>query len=270
MLANPGQVQMESIDDEVAARIASLQVVNPPDIRPSVLEELDLADRYFALQTVAGEVHIAYNRRGVSYVQRVVDVDDFETHFRQQFRRPAFLTAQPQPSLIRKIEATLEGNTRVQPPFDLSSVTDFNRAVLLKALQIPYGQVRPYTWIAQEIGHPKAQRAVGTALARNPIPLLIPCHRVVRNDGIIGNYGMGGPSVKRRILEAEGADPQSIESLSRAGFRLVGSDTTHIFCFPTCTHARRVADNHKVRFESVGQALRLGFRACKVCRPAVL
>jgi methylated-DNA-[protein]-cysteine S-methyltransferase len=66
------------------------------------------------------------------------------------------------------------------------------------------GQVRTYSWIASEIVYPKAVRAVGSALARNPVPVFIPCHRVVRSDGIIGNYGLGGPDAKRSILAAEG------------------------------------------------------------------
>jgi O-6-methylguanine DNA methyltransferase len=88
--------------------------------------------------------------------------------------------------------------------FDLRSVTEFERAVLLKAREIPRGQVRTYRWIAAQIGHPAAVRAVGSALRKNPVPVLIPCHRVVRSDGRIGNYGLGGSANKRAILAAEG------------------------------------------------------------------
>ena len=112
--------------------------------------------------------------------------------------------------------------------------------MLLKALQIPRGEVRPYGWIASEIGHPAAVRAVGTALGHNPVPLLIPCHRVVRSDGHIGQYSLGGPENKRTLLEWEGADPDELERLAKAGIRYFGSDTTHIVCHPTCHHARRV------------------------------
>jgi len=255
---------------DVVARLRELHPVEPPPaLRGNVLEELDLCDRYFRFPTIAGEVFIAYNHRGISFIERVDAVADFDTEFRDAFSRPAYATDNPPPSLVRQIETTLAGISRSRPHFDLSHVTDFEREVLLKALEIPYGQVRPYTWIAREIGHPKAQRAVGSALAGNPIPLLIPCHRVVRSDGIIGNYGLGGTLVKRRILEAEGADPRSLENLARSGFRLVGSDTTHIFCFPTCSHARRVTPNHLMRFASVEQARGSGYRPCKVCRPAV-
>jgi len=65
--------------------------------------------------------------------------------------------------------------------------------------------VRTYADLAVAIGRPKAVRAVGNALSRNPVPLLIPCHRVVRRDGSLGQFNMGGPEVKRRLLELEGA-----------------------------------------------------------------
>ena len=65
--------------------------------------------------------------------------------------------------------------------------------MLTKTLEIPSGEVRPYGWVAREIGRPKAVRAVGSALGRNPVPVLIPCHRVVRSDGHVGNYGLGVP-----------------------------------------------------------------------------
>lgn len=103
------------------------------------------------------------------------------------------------------------------PRFDLSGLTEFERAVLEKTLEIPPGQVRSYAWVAREIGRPRAVRAVGSALARNPIPVLIPCHRVVRSDGVIGQYGAGGTAAKRAILESEGVDTRRLRRLEAAG-----------------------------------------------------
>jgi O-6-methylguanine DNA methyltransferase len=151
--------------------------------------------------------------------------------------------------------------------YDLRGLSEFERAVLLKALEIPRGQVRPYAWIAREIGRPKAVRAVGTALAGNPVPLLIPCHRVLRSDGQLGLYSMGGPEIKRALLRAEGAEPDRLEALARAGVRYNGSDTTHIYCYPTCRHARVVMERHRVTFANEAAAAAAGYRPCKVCRP---
>jgi O-6-methylguanine DNA methyltransferase len=151
---------------------------------------------------------------------------------------------------------------------DLRRHTPFEQAVWRKALEIPRGEVRPYGWIAAEIGRPKAVRAVGTALAHNPVPLVVPCHRVVRSDGLIGQYSLGGPDNKRAILSAEGLDPVGLEELARAGIRYFGSDTTRIYCLPSCRHARRVTDRHRVTFRSRVESEAAGYRACKVCRPS--
>jgi len=102
---------------------------------------------------------------------------------------------------------------------DLGGLTGFERSVLVKTMEIPYGEVRPYAWVAREIGRPRAVRAVGSALAENPIPFVIPCHRVVRTDGHIGEYGAGGPEAKRAVLATEGVDPDELESLASRGIR---------------------------------------------------
>ena len=87
----------------------------------------------------------------------------------------------------------------------LSKLTPFQRAVLLACSRIPKGQTRTYSQIARAIGKPKAARAVGNALAKNPFAPLIPCHRVVKSDGSPGGYsGKGGVKTKRRLLAAEG------------------------------------------------------------------
>ena len=80
---------------------------------------------------------------------------------------------------------------------------------------------------------------------------------------------MGGPEAKQTILRAEGLEPDRLEELARAGVRYEGSNTTHIFCMPSCRYARRVMDVHRVTFRSEAQARESGYRPCKVCRPAV-
>lgn len=79
----------------------------------------------------------------------------------------------------------------------------FQKKVLLLERQIPYGQVSTYGRLAYKLGHPGAARAVGTALARNPFPIIIPCHRTIRSDGSLGGFG-GGLKLKRQLLELEG------------------------------------------------------------------
>ena len=110
--------------------------------------------------------------------------------------------------LARAIDRRLAGDRRVRIDLDLRGHSEFEQDVWRKALEIPRGEVRPYGWIAAEIGRPKAVRAVGTALGHNPVPLIVPCHRVVRTDGTIGQYSLGGPENKRTILRRRGPRPR--------------------------------------------------------------
>ena len=84
------------------------------------------------------------------------------------------------------------------------SLTFFEWKVLKAALQIPLGQTRSYRWVAQKIGRPNAVRAVGQALKKNPFPLIIPCHRVIKESGQLGGYSAaGGTKRKERLLTLE-------------------------------------------------------------------
>ena len=82
------------------------------------------------------------------------------------------------------------------------SGTAFERAVWRCLKEIPYGETRSYGWLAEKVGRPKATRAVGQALSKNPIPIVFPCHRVVESDGSLGGYS-GGTEKKRRLLALE-------------------------------------------------------------------
>ena len=86
---------------------------------------------------------------------------------------------------------------------DVACETPFVRRALLAARGIPYGEVRSYAWLARAAGSPRAFRAAGQAMSRNPLPLVIPCHRVVRADGSLGGFG-GGGRMKRALLLLEG------------------------------------------------------------------
>lgn len=86
---------------------------------------------------------------------------------------------------------------------NLAKLTEFSAKVLKQTSKIPRGEIATYSGLAQKIGSPKAARAVGTALAKNPFPLVIPCHRVVRADGSTGGFG-GGIMMKKELLAKEG------------------------------------------------------------------
>jgi O-6-methylguanine DNA methyltransferase len=98
--------------------------------------------------------------------------------------------------------------TAFDAPVDLSGLTAFQRQVLQAVSRVPHGTVVSYAELARRIGRPRAARAVGQALGRNPVPLVIPCHRVLASDGSMGGYsGRGGVRTKRALLKLEGALP---------------------------------------------------------------
>jgi O-6-methylguanine DNA methyltransferase len=239
----------------------------PGGILPTVLGEVGLVDRYFPFESTLGTLLIAFGTDGITAVGRGQDELAFVEGYARHHDRPLHRINTPPAALAREIERQLAGE-RADLRFDLRGLSEFERATLLKALDIPAGEIRPYGWIAREIGRPGAMRAVGSALGRNPIPLLIPCHRVVRSDGRIGEYIFGGEA-KRAVLTAEGLSPEAIEAEARAGIRYHASDTTGIYCFPTCRHARRITTPHRVTFASDTAAQAAGYRPCKVCRPAL-
>ena len=80
--------------------------------------------------------------------------------------------------------------------------TEFEKTVWLTLKEIPYGETRTYKWLAEKIGNPNATRAVGQALSRNPLPIILPCHRIIESDGSIGGYS-SGVDIKRRLLDIE-------------------------------------------------------------------
>lgn len=258
------------ITDDAPGALAVLAAPAPGNLADDVLVEVGLADRMAPIPSPLGTLWVAWNGRGVSEVELAADgVEAAARHQARTGRRTSVATSPP-PHLADAIARRLAGETRVRIPLDLRGRTEFEVAVWTKALEIPRGEVRPYGWIAAEIGRPRAVRAVGTALGHNPVPLIVPCHRVVRTDGSIGQYSLGGPSNKRTILAAEGLDPDALEGAARRGERLSGSTTTRIVCWPTCRHARRTQDRYRVSFRSLREAAGAGYRPCRVCRPTAI
>jgi methylated-DNA-[protein]-cysteine S-methyltransferase len=115
--------------------------------------------------------------------------------------------AEPFEQLRRQLDEYFEGRRRTfEVALDRCLIRGFARAVLAETAGIPYGQTRSYGEIAALAGSPRAHRAAGSALGSNPLPIVVPCHRVLRAGGALGGYG-GGLELKRRLLELEGALP---------------------------------------------------------------
>ncbi|HEX9775613.1 MAG TPA: MGMT family protein [Actinomycetota bacterium] len=181
-----------------AGALRSLRTAAPADLLDRVIERAGLGYSYARVETAIGSLYVAFSAKGVVACERARSGAAFERAARARFGRPVSHAPALPAALDRAVRT---GRTR-SVPLDLK-VGAFQRAVLEAAARIPPGEVRPYAWVAREIGRPRAVRAVGSALARNPAPVLVPCHRVVRSDGTAGDY-VFGPARKRALLAAEG------------------------------------------------------------------
>ncbi len=254
-------------DDDLAHALAGLRAPAPASVALDALVAVGLRDAYAEIPSAIGPLFVAWNGIGLTAVALAGEPGAFEAGHEARTGRAVAPVRELPPDLQRAIEARLAGRHRTPVRLDWRGRSPFEQSVWAKAAEIPAGEVRPYGWIAAEIGRPRAVRAVGTALGHNPVPLVVPCHRVVRGDGAIGQYSLGGPEVKRRILEAEQVDLAELAVLAAGGIRLIGSDTTGIVCFPTCRHARRIGASHRVRFRDLAAARAAGYRPCRDCRP---
>jgi methylated-DNA-[protein]-cysteine S-methyltransferase len=153
----------------------------------------------------------------------------------------------------RQLDAYLAGE---RAGFDLPlrpAGTPFEQDVWRALGEIPYGETWSYGQLAAHIGRPGSARAVGRANGRNPLWVVVPCHRVIGAGGALTGYA-GGLELKRRLLELE----------SEA---VVGVRTTRIYCRPSCTPPRAPLARNTLRYPNPAAARAAGFRACKLCKP---
>jgi methylated-DNA-[protein]-cysteine S-methyltransferase len=163
------------------------------------------------IDSPVGELLIAVTPRGLAYVA-------FEDEERDELL--ARLSRQLSPRILEYPAATDEvrrqldeyfagDRTRFELKLDRRLMRGIARDVLAATARVPFGRTTTYGTLAERIGRPRASRAVGNALGSNPIPIVVPCHRVLRAGGDVGGYA-GGPSRKRRLLTLEGSLPPSL------------------------------------------------------------
>lgn len=154
--------------------------------------------------TAIGHVYIAKNARGVC---RISFPHTGEEDFPRPFLKGTLVKIQKNDSLLKSEIDILKGyfegeRVNFDFPLDLSEGTAFQQKVWRKLREIPYGERRSYKWVAEQIGHPLAARAVGLANNKNPFPPVVPCHRVVGSDGSLTGYAFG-IHIKKYLLEME-------------------------------------------------------------------
>jgi len=248
----------ESVTDVgvLAQAVKALVVVPPRSIRET-LRTTDFYDR-------VEEVWVAFSDRTIRMISGH-SLDDLHKRYSERYGRTLERAPIPEP-LRKQVVDALHGAGVAKPAVDLSEASELERSVAKALLSIPRGEVRSYSWLAQQVGKPKAVRAVANYVARNTLPFVVPCHRVVPIGGGVGKYGYG-PKMKRDLLKREGVDVDQLDALAREHVRFIGSRTTKIFCCPTCRDARRIHEENRVPFHDVDEATEKGFRPCRRCQP---
>ncbi|WP_018685995.1 methylated-DNA--[protein]-cysteine S-methyltransferase [Actinokineospora enzanensis] len=248
-----------SFDDLVAAELAELSAEPPRDLTTALFSD------WTRVPGPVGELFVAFTDVGVSYIRTAESVSDDEELFRDRFyelfERPLRRATHAPSGLLPALRSP---ETALHVPVDLRVLTDFERDVLTATRRIPVGQIRPYAWVAREIGRPRAVRAVGTALGHNPVPVLIPCHRVVRSDGQLGQYVFGAP-LKERLLRTEETNVDEVLNWASANILFIATGAT--VCYPTCARVRESTQDDRRGFRTLASALKAGYRPCELCGP---
>ncbi|MDJ0662992.1 MAG: methylated-DNA--[protein]-cysteine S-methyltransferase [Acidimicrobiia bacterium] len=188
--------------EQQIARMLGTPETPPASIERAVLIRTDLADQFTTVPGPLGTLHVGFTSLGVSSIVPTADEEEFLTSHAARVGRLAYPGDLPS-RLAGQLRRAVESGRLGDLPVDLRVLTPFQRRVLEITATIPPGEIRPYGWVAREMANDGAVRAVGSALARNPVPIAIPCHRVVKSDGSIGNYAFGA-AMKRSLLEHEG------------------------------------------------------------------
>lgn len=254
----------ESMHDvgDLALTMKSLAVEAPRSCCDGVRDSFDTVDD-------RGDViWIAFGDHGLRMILRGGSEDQFRAAYAKRYGRPLEHATLPD-GLRRQIGAALGGGSDVAAKakyVDFSGMSELEASVLRILARIPRGEVRTYAWVARQAGRPKAVRAIGSVCARNAVPFVVPCHRVVPSTGGVGEYAFGR-ALKRELLRREGVDVDALEKLGQRNIRYIGSRTTKIVCFPTCRDARRIREDNQVPFHAEREALAKGFRPCHRCQP---
>jgi methylated-DNA-[protein]-cysteine S-methyltransferase len=268
--------QYRALDHEVGALRAAPGLDDAAErARVDLLARLaDLRSRlvaYAVFPSPLGPVLIARSEHGVSLVQYVGARGVSASTLGRRYGIEAEEDGEALARLHRELLEYLDGRrTRLDWPLDLSLArSDFQRAVLRATAGVPHGAVTSYAAIAGEVGKPRAVRAVAQALRRNPLPIVVPCHRIVATDGDLTGYAGHRLGLKERLLAAEGVRTVHERRERRvARERMYHLDAREReYCLPTCGSIARLPIGRVTLFASRTQAEAVGLAPCATCRP---
>jgi O-6-methylguanine DNA methyltransferase len=161
-------------------------------------------DHFDRVDTRLGPAWVGFNRRGLTLLRPgEMSPPEFGELYRKTRGRVATPAKLPT-AFARIVRLAADGRLNRPARVDMTGMTAFQQKVLEILQRIPRGEVRTYAWLAHEAGRPRAARAVGNVMAGNPVPWILPCHRVVPSQGGVGNYAFGS-DMKRDLLRREGA-----------------------------------------------------------------
>jgi O-6-methylguanine DNA methyltransferase len=258
--------------------VGALRSTTPPDgdadaARERLVARLaDLRTRilsYAVLPSSLGPILIARSEYGVALVEYLPREGVSASRlFRMAGVEPQEDGADLE-ELQRELLEYLEGRrTRLDWPLDLRGTrSDFQRAVLRTTVAVPYGAVSSYTGIAAELGKPAAVRAVAQALRHNPLPIVVPCHRVVGSGGDLVGYAGDRLTLKEQLLGLEGVptEPARASKIARGALYHYEPNPSREYCLPTCGDiARRPIS---LLFTRRAQAEARGLVPCTTCHP---
>ena len=215
-----------------------------------------------------GDLLVAVTGRGLVFNHYLVGEDDLARTV-QKLRSHLDLVADQRAvyHVGMEIRRYLSGDRQaLRQAVDLSlAVTPFQQRILRELQEVPHGAVISYQALAEAAGAPRGARAVGNAMHDNPVPVYVPCHRVIASGGGLGGYG-GGALRKVQLLRSEGFD------LNPGDRRLPPStvwahQSTRIYCRASCPTAKRVSPRRILLFADARTARESGMRPCRICRP---
>ena len=173
--------------------------------RDAAARDLLLDVAYDIVQTPVGALLVAVTARGVARISYDADPEAELEQLARSYGVRVLRSAAPIDPARRELDEYFAGKRRVfDLPLDLAQVADFNRRVLRELERVPYGEVVTYGELAARAARPRAARAVGTVMNRNPLPIVLPCHRVIGANGRLVGYA-GGLERKEKLLRHEGA-----------------------------------------------------------------